>query len=71
MHAIAACMRLPFFKIFSNFIYFCPNFHILSPFCPFSEKTLCMPLLSKLELVQTTQESLQPTILYRYAKILG
>ena len=35
MDAIGACMRLPFFKIFSNFIHFCPNFQIFSPFFPF------------------------------------
>ena len=28
MHAIVARMRLPFFKIFSNFVHFCPNFQI-------------------------------------------
>ena len=32
MHAIIARMRLSFFKIFSNFVHFCPNFQI---FCPF------------------------------------
>ena len=43
MHGIVACMRLPFFKIFSNFVHFCPNFQIFWPFLPifclFSEKS--------------------------------
>ena len=49
MHAIAACMRLPFFKIFSNFVHFCPNFQIFCPFllffCPFSEKSHTSPYI--------------------------
>ena len=32
LRAIIACNHLPFFKIFSNFVHFCPNFQI---FCPF------------------------------------
>ena len=40
MHAIVEHMRLPFFKVFSNILNFCPNFQILCPFlsffCPFS-----------------------------------
>ena len=43
LHMIIACNHLPLFKIFSNFIHFCPNFQIFSPFsrftCPFSEKS--------------------------------
>ena len=38
MHVIVASMRLPFFKIFSNFVHFCRNFQIFCPFLPFSEK---------------------------------
>ena len=52
LHAIVARMRLPFFKIFLNFVHFCPNFQI---FCPFFAlfsycfwKIARMPLLSKL-----------------------
>ena len=32
LHAIIACNHLPFLKIFSNFVHFCPNFEIFSPF---------------------------------------
>ena len=32
LRAIIACNHLPFFKIFSNFVHFCPNFQIFSPF---------------------------------------
>ena len=32
LHAIAARIHLSFFKIFSNFVHFCPKFQI---FCPF------------------------------------
>ena len=32
MHAIVACMRLPFFKIFSNCVHFCPNLQKFSSF---------------------------------------
>ena len=40
MHGIVTHMRLPFFKIFLNFVtQFCPNFQIFCPFCPFSEKS--------------------------------
>ena len=33
LHVIITCNHLPFFKIFSNFVYICPNFQIfcLSP----------------------------------------
>ena len=41
MHVIVARMRLPFFKLFSSFVYFCPNFQtnyfFLTWFCPFSK----------------------------------
>ena len=44
-------IHLPFFKMLSNFVHFCPNFQIFCPFfpifCPFSEK-LHMPLLSRI-----------------------
>ena len=42
MRVKIACNHLPFFKIFSNFVHFCPNFQI---FCPFFEKNPCMALL--------------------------
>ena len=45
--AIIARNHLPFFKIFSNFIHFCPNFQIICSslpfFCPFSEKSHACP----------------------------
>ena len=50
--------QLTFFKIFSNFTHFCPNFQIFCPplliltclchCCPFFWKIACMPLLSKI-----------------------
>ena len=47
MCVIVTCMmRLPLFKIFSNFVNFCPNFQI---FCPFLWKIACMPLLSRID----------------------
>ena len=48
IHAIVARMRLPFFKIFSNFVHFCLNFQIFYPFCPFFALFLknCMHALS-------------------------
>ena len=52
MHAIVVHMRLPFFKIFSYFVGFCPNFQIFCPFLLFF--LLCfwkiahMPLLSRI-----------------------
>ena len=48
MHAIVARMRLPFFKIYLNFVHFCPNFRIFCPFPPFFWKIACMPLLSRI-----------------------
>ena len=57
MHAIVACMRLPFFKIFSNFAHFWPNFQIFCPFSPpppfffflpFFWKISCMPFHSRI-----------------------
>ena len=54
------CVRqsTDFFKIFSNFTHFCPNFQIFCPplliltclchCCPFFWKIACMPLLSKI-----------------------
>ena len=32
IHAIVTYMRVPFFKIISDFVHFCPNFQILFPF---------------------------------------
>ena len=50
LRAIIARNHLPFFKIFSNFVHFCPNFQIFCPFlnffvlfCPFSEKSHACP----------------------------
>ena len=34
LRAIVARNHLPFFKIFSNFVHFCPNFQIFNPFLP-------------------------------------
>ena len=58
LHAIIAHNHLPFFKIFSNFVHFCPNFqifchflpffNIFCPFLPFFWKIACMPLLSRI-----------------------
>ena len=42
MHAIVAHMRFPFFKVFSNFVHFCPNFQMFCPFCPFFRPWLDM-----------------------------
>ena len=54
LHAIIAHNHLPLFKIFSNFVHFCPNFQIFCSFstfpCPFSEKWLPIPLLSRIGL---------------------
>ena len=51
LRAITARNHLPFLKIFSNFVHFCPNFQILCPFfntfLPFFWKIACMPLLSR------------------------
>ena len=35
LHAIIMCNYLPFFKIFSHFVHFCPNYQIFCPFLPF------------------------------------
>ena len=58
LNAIIACNHLPFFKIFSNFVLFCPNFQIFCPFSPFFNifwsfgalflKITRMPLLSRI-----------------------
>ena len=56
LRAIIARNHLLSFKIFSNFVHFCPNFQIFclffalfcSFFCPFFEKIACMPLLSRI-----------------------
>ena len=47
MCVIVTCMRLPFSKIFSNFVHFCQNFQIFCPFLSFFWKIACMPLLSR------------------------
>ena len=47
LHLIIICNHLPSFKVFSNFVHFCPNFQIICPFlpffCPFSEKLRTCP----------------------------
>ena len=48
MLAIVAGTRLPFFKIFSNFVHFCRNFQIFCPFLPFFWQIARMPLLSRI-----------------------
>ena len=51
MHAIVAHMRLLFFKIFSNFVYFSQIFKYFAPFCPFLSffwKIARIPLLSRI-----------------------
>ena len=48
MRAVVKCMRLPFSKIFSNFVHFCPNFQIFCPFLPFLWKITHIPLLSRI-----------------------
>ena len=48
MHAIVAQMKLPFFKIFSIFVHFCPNFQIYGPLLPFFWKITCMLFFSKI-----------------------
>lgn len=48
MHAIIASMRLPFFKILSNFLHFCQNFQTFSPFWPFFWKIARLPLSSRI-----------------------
>ena len=45
LHVIIAHSHLLSFKIFSDFVCFCTNFQI---FCPFSEKSLACPLLSRI-----------------------
>ena len=51
MHAIVAHMRLLFFKIFSDFVYFSQIFKCFAPFCPFLSffwKIARIPLLSRI-----------------------
>ena len=43
MLAIVAHMRLPFFKMFSNFVHFAQIFKYFVLFCPFSEKLHTCP----------------------------
>ena len=46
LHAIIASNHLPVFKIFSNFVHFCPIFQTFCPSLAFFGKTACMPLHS-------------------------
>ena len=52
IHALVACIRLLFFKLFSNFVHICPNFQIFCSFLSFLalflKKNTCMPLLSRI-----------------------
>ena len=56
IHALVACMRLLFFKLFSNFVHICPNFQIFCSFLSFlalflkkkKTKKKRMPLLSRI-----------------------
>ena len=50
MHALVAHMRLPFFKIFSYFVHFCPNLQIFCPLLPFFFKIARVLLLSRIGL---------------------
>ena len=54
LHAITTRNHLPFFKMFSNLIYFCPNFEIFCPFLtffpPFFWKIARTSLLSRTDL---------------------
>ena len=52
MWVIAACMRLPLFKMLSNFVHFCSNFQIFCPFLPLFWKIPCLPLLSRISLAR-------------------
>ena len=49
--SITVCIHLPFFKIYSNFVYFCPNVQIICPFfnipSSFFWKIALTPLLSR------------------------
>ena len=49
--SITVCIHLPFFKIYSNFVYFCPNVQIICPFfnipSGFFWKIALTPLLSR------------------------
>ena len=49
MHAIVVRMRLPFSKIFSNFVHFCLTFQMFCHFLPFFWKITRMPLLSRID----------------------
>ena len=51
LHLIIACIHLPFFKMFSKFVHFCPNFLIFCPFLTFFDffwKITPIPLLSRI-----------------------
>ena len=61
LHAITTRNHLPFFKIFSNLIYFCPNFEIFCPFLtffsPFFWKIARTSLLSRTDLRELVKGS--------------
>ena len=54
--AIIARNHLLFFKIFSNFVHFCPNFQVFCPFstfpCPFFEKSHPCPYFLEYALIK-------------------
>ena len=49
LRTIIARNGLPFLKIFSNFVHFCPNFQIFCPFLPFFWKIARIPILSRID----------------------
>ena len=71
--------HLPFFKIFSNFVHFCPNFHIFFPFLLFfnffffspffvlfSEKShVCLYFLEQAQVLPTSSQAGTPEKLCR------
>ena len=49
VHAIIASNHLLFFKIFSNFVYFCPLLTFFCPLLQFLWKIACLPSLSRID----------------------
>ena len=49
LRGIIARNKLPLFKMFSNFVHFCPNFQIFCPFLPFSN--IFLPFFFKISRV--------------------
>ena len=59
LHAIITCNHLPFLKIFLNFVHFCPNFQIFSPFLTI------FSLLHLMHAIASTHTSTRATSLMR------